>query len=202
MTIAKGQAWGVVSPLPDGAPVVQADSALARLLGAGVECGVPAIVGLEGGAIWELLGGPTLHDRLRSGGAFTFPIDLAVVSTSEHGDVYFVNHVIAHTRCWTRGVAVLNGQRVGGLRLGHRSHVNDGALDLTKWDLGWGELWSVRRRALAGAHTPHPRIQERRVRHYDVVLDRVTPTWADGVALGSASGFSVRVIPDAGFVVA
>lgn len=202
MTISKGSPWGVVSPLPAGAPVVRSDEALAQLLGAGVERGVPAIVGLEGGAIWELLGGATLHGRLRSGEAHTFPIDVGVVSIPNRGDSYFVNHVIARSRTWRKGVAVVNGQMVAGLRLGHRSHVNDGALDMTSWELRWNELLAVRRRAVVGAHTPHPRIHERRVRHHDVELGQPLRIHIDGVAVGSAAGFSVRIIADAGFVVA
>ena len=98
-------------------------------------------------------------------------------------------------------MAVLNGQVVAGLRFGHRSHVNDGALDLTSWSLRRQELRAVRRRAVVGAHTPHPRIEERRVRSFDVVLDRRLRIEADGIPIGDASSFHVRVVPDAGFVV-
>ncbi len=201
MTISKGQVWGVVAPLPSGAAVVNSDAALAEQLGNGVRSGVPAIVGLTGGAIWELLGGASLAGRIHTPNAYTFPIDLGVVSGPGIVETSFVNHVVAHSRSWRKGVAVLNGQVVAGLRLGHRSHVNDGALDLTSWSLRLQELRAVRSRAAVGAHTPHPRIEEHRVRSFEVVLGRRLRIEADGVGIGEASSFDVRVVPDAGFVV-
>jgi hypothetical protein len=208
VTIAKGSAWGFASLLPEGAPVVGTDRELARLLGEGVANSVPAVVGIEGGAIWEMLGGETLRGRLRTIDAFTYPIDLGVVESN--GDrQFFVNHVLARSRFWTTGFAILNGQTARGLRLGHRSHPNDGVLDATHWALELRELRQVRNRARYGAHTPHPRITERRAKAHQVDLRRGIRLEIDGYESdqqfssgGAVDQLRFSIIADAGFVVA
>jgi hypothetical protein len=201
MTISKGGGWGVQSPLPPGASIANSDAELAGYLYEGVQMGVPAIVGLVGGALWEVLGGETLRGRIKSAGAFTYPIDLGVLQT-EHDEYHFVNHVLSHTRTWRRGFAVLNGQVTNGFRLGHRSHPNDGLLDLCEWSLKWSDLRPVAKRARNGAHTPHPRISERRSAQHLVELDHERSFSIDEVVTGTARRFQFAVIADAGFVVA
>jgi diacylglycerol kinase family enzyme len=204
VTIAKGTVWGFASVLPDGAPVVGTDHEVALLLAAGVTNAVPAVIGLEGGAIWEMLGGQTLAGRLRTDRAYTYPIDLGVLETN--GDrQFFVNHVVAHSPLWTTGFAVLNGQSVRGLRLGHRSHPNDGVLDATQWSLHFTDLRPVRNRARHGAHTPHPRIVEKRAPAHTIEAKRRLRMDIDGRTYAPgriANEFRFSVIADAGFVVA
>jgi hypothetical protein len=201
MTISKGQSWGVQSPLPHEASLANSDAELAGYLYQGVVAGVPAIVGLVGGALWHVLGGDTLRGRIKTTSALTYPIDLGVLAT-EHGEYHFVNHVISHSPAWRSGFAVLNGQMAAGLRFGHRSHPNDGLLDLSEWSLRWSDLHPVRKRARHGAHTPHPRITERRSANHTIKFDRARPFSVDDVAHGSARHFEFSVIADAGFVVA
>jgi hypothetical protein len=201
VTISKGKGWGVQSPLPPEAPLANSDAELAGYLHQGVLSGVPAIVGLVGGALWEVLGGATLSGRLKTNNAFTFPIDLGVLTT-EHGELYFVNHVISYSRTWRSGFAVLNGQVANGLRFGHRSHPNDGLLDFSEWSLRWGDLRSVAKRARYGAHTPHPRIVEKRSACHVVDLGGPRAFSVDDVAHGTAAHFEFSVIADAGFLVA
>jgi hypothetical protein len=208
VTIAKGSAWGFASLLPEGAPIVGTDRELAQLLAEGVASAVPAVVGIEGGAIWEMLGGETLRGRLRTKDAFTYPIDLGVVESN--GDRrFFVNHVLARSRFWTTGFAILNGQTARGLRLGHRSHPNDGVLDATRWELRLGELRQVRNRARYGAHTPHPRITEKRAKTHEMALERRILLEIDGhrandefSRCGAVCELRFSIIADAGFVVA
>jgi hypothetical protein len=201
MTISKGRGWGVQSPLPPEASLANSDAELAGYLYEGVEAGVPAIVGLVGGALWQVLGGETLRGRIKTANAFTYPVDLGVLAT-EHGEYHFVNHVISRSRTWRTGFAVMNGQSTAGLRFGHRSHPNDGLLDLSEWSLRWSDLRSVAKRARHGAHTPHPRITERRAPKHTIELERARPFEVDDVAHGSAQHFEFSVIADAGFVVA
>lgn len=198
MVIRKGESWGVVASLPPGSPIVRSDASAAALLHAGVAAGVPAIVGLTAGSLWELLGAPgnlNLHEA-----AMTFPVDLGIAMVSGR-EFAFLGSVRAWTASRRTGLAALNGQMVDGLRLGHRGHINDGRLDIVQWNLRWSELLAVRARARSGSHTPHPRIVEQRVANFSVSFSSSRRIIVDGALVGSSTDLRLRIVPDAGFVV-
>lgn len=202
MTIRKGAPWGALGRLPANSPCVDTDAAAAAVLYEAVRVGGrPATVGLTGGSIWEMLGGPGVAGRIDTDEAMCFPIDLGIAVADDSIERPFLGSVIARARSWRCGVAVLNGQVVGPYRLGHRSHPNDGRLDVVSWALSWSDLPKVARRARLGAHTPHPGIRESRSVADSFEVSAGFRLHVDGVLGGPTRRLRVSVVPDAGFVV-
>ena len=197
MTIRKGEAWGRPGSLPDDGVVVASDHDAADVIGRARRESRPyPALGLLGGDLCRTLGGSGGAGRLRTDEAVTFPVDLgeALVDGRLH---FFVAHLVARNRWWTRAFVVMNAQWLGALNVGPRAHPNDGLLDVYDARLGIADVVKVRARARGGAHLPHPGIKERRVPAAQVGFDRPLTVWLDGVRLGPAGSLSVRVDPDA-----
>ena len=197
MTIRKGEAWGRPGPLPDDGVVVASDHEAAEVIGRARREGRPyPALGLVGGDLCRTLGGAGGAGRLRTPEAVTFPVDLGEVLVDGRLH-FFVAHLVARNRWWTRAFVAMNAQWVGGLNLGPRAHPDDGLLDVYDARLGVTDVVKVRARARTGAHLPHPGIKARRVPAAQVGFDRPLTVWLDGERLGPARRLSVRVEPDA-----
>ena len=197
MTIRKGEAWGRPGALAEDGVVVARDHDAADVIGRARREGRPfPALGLVGGDLYRTLGGSGGAGRLRTHEAMTFPVDLGEVLVDGRLH-FFVAHLVARNRLWTRAFVVMNAQWLGGLNLGPRAHPNDGLLDVYDARLGLADVLKVRARARAGAHLPHPGIKERRVPAAQVGFDRPLTVWLDGMRVGPARGLSVRVDPDA-----
>jgi diacylglycerol kinase family enzyme len=153
-------------------------------------------IGLVGGDLYRTLGAPGDAGRVRGPGAMTFAVDLGVVLADGRLH-FFVAHLVARSRAWTRTFAVMNAQWLGNLNLGPRAHPNDGLLDVYDARLPLTDLLKVRARARAGAHLPHPGIKARRAAAVQVGFDRPLTLWLDGARVGPVRNLSVRVEPDA-----
>jgi hypothetical protein len=197
VTIRKGEAWGRPGALAEDGVVVARDHDAADVIGRARREGRPfPALGLVGGDLYRTLGGSGGAGRLRTHEAMTFPVDLGEVLVDGRLH-FFVAHLVARNRLWTRAFVVMNAQWLGGLNLGPRAHPNDGLLDVYDARLGLADVLKVRARARAGAHLPHPGIKERRVPAAQVGFDRPLTVWLDGMRVGPARGLSVRVDPDA-----
>jgi diacylglycerol kinase family enzyme len=190
VTIEKGAAWGEPGTLPSDGITVASDREGSRLLEAArLERRPFPTLGLRGGDLCRTLGGPAQL-------ATTFTIDAGEVLVD--GRVhFFLAHVIAHNRTWSRAVAALNAQWRGGWNLAPRGHPNDGMLDVFEAALGVADRLKVRARLGSGTHLPHPGINQRRVPAVQFDLDRGMVVELDGEVLGTARAISVRVQPDA-----
>jgi hypothetical protein len=198
VTIKKGEAWGSAAPLPDNGVVVRSDAEAAEALEDARRLGRPLpVLGLLGGDLCRTLGGTGDPGRLTSPDAMTFPVDLGEVLVD--GRIHlFVAHVTAGSRL--RFVA-MNAQWLGPWNVGPRGHPNDGRLDVYEGSLSLLDWWQVRRRLPLGAHLPHPRIEERHVPAVQVGFAEGLPLHIDGRHLGDARNLSLRVAPDALYVV-
>jgi hypothetical protein len=197
VTIRKGEDWGRPGALPDDGEVVTSDHEAAEAVGRARREGRPyPALGLLGGDLCRTLGGPGDAARLHTPVAATFTIDLGEVLVDGRLH-FFVAHLVARNRWWTRAFVVMNAQWVGGLNLGPRAHPNDGLLDSYDAELGVVDVLKVGARARTGAHLPHPGIRERRSPAAQVGFDRPLTVWLDGVRLGPARNLSVRIQPDA-----
>lgn len=198
MPIQKGQAWGTPGPLPDDGVVVRNDAEARAVIEDARRAGrqLP-VIGLLGGDLYRTLGGrATEADRLRSADAVTFPVDVGAVLVD--GRLYwFVAHLVARNRRWTRVFAAMNAQWYRDWNLGPRAHPDDGLLDTYDAFLRPAELLVVRTRLRHGSHLPHPGIVERRSASVQVSFDRPRSIILDRVAIGPARTLSVRVEADA-----
>ncbi|MBW3555400.1 MAG: hypothetical protein KY454_00530 [Actinobacteria bacterium] len=201
MTIEKGRPWGWRAPLPPAGIVVGSDAEARRVLEEARRVGRPfPVIGLVGGDLCRTLAGPGDADRLKSEEAMSFPIDVGQVLVDGRLHL-FVAHLVARSRWWTRAAVAMNAQWLGDWNLGPRAHPNDGLVDTYDCRLRAGDLTKVRRRLPAGAHLPHPRIDERRVAARTFELDRALPVWLDGEVVDGGRTLAVRVEPDAVTVV-
>lgn len=219
MTIRAGEPWGEPLVLPRKAAVAQDDAELARLanhlLGVGADEPLPdpatdrgarPVIGLVGGDLHRTLGSPNRDaEQLRSGAGMGFPMDLGLVTVTNPAGTsrqLFAAHLVATSdrrgRLWKgRTVIVMNAAFRGIQNLAPRGHPNDGRLDVLDGQLGLRDRRRALERAPAGAHVPHPSLHERRVRSLEVSSPRPLHLWADGVSLGSATGFTVNCLADA-----
>jgi diacylglycerol kinase family enzyme len=187
VTISKGQPWGVVEPLPAGAPIVATDAAIAA----------HDLVGLVGGDLCRTLGGRGSAARLRSGEAMTFPVDALSVSLDDGPPLRVVAHVVARSWGWRHAFIAANAQWVGDLNVAPRAHPDDGRVDTLQWELDWRSARHVLARMRAGAHLPHPGIQASSAAAVSVAFPRPYRVWVDGVLRGRARTLTVAVEPDA-----
>lgn len=206
MPIGKGTPYGEPGPLPAGAVVVHGDAEARRVLEGARRRREPyPALALVGGDLCRTLGGGAgrageTEARLRDGGGVRFTVDVGEAIVDGRLRL-FVAHLVAHTRLWTRAVAVMNAQSVGRWNLGPRAHPGDGLLDVYEASLPLGQVLAVRSRLHHGAHLPHPGIREKRARAATVELDRPLPLWLDGERAGTGRSISVRADPDALLVV-
>ncbi|HEX8769456.1 MAG TPA: hypothetical protein VF711_01665 [Acidimicrobiales bacterium] len=202
MPIAKGRPWGAPGPFPGDGVVVGSDAeARAVIEKARVERRPIPPLGLLGGDLCRTLGGGVGSDRggegrLRSVGGVCFSIDLgeAILDGRIH---FFVAHLVARSRMWTRAFVAMNAQWLGALNLGPRAHPGDGLLDTYDSRLSLNQVLAVRSRAHHGSHLPHPQVQERRVAAIQHDFERQLSVYLDGQATGTVRHLSVRVEPDA-----
>jgi hypothetical protein len=194
MVIAKGEAWGRSGPMPENAPWVENDAALARLVS---EHDHP-VAGVLDGDLVRTLGGPR-------GDAFDlmwFPMDVGWVRIGDQQEIPFVAHVIARRRWWHgEWAAVMNAAWLGDLYLGPRAHPNDGLFDVTVGSLPPRQRIQARGRARQGMHLPHPLLTTHRVATWHHDFDKPVRVWVDGVDRGKTGSIAVRVEPDACTVV-
>jgi diacylglycerol kinase family enzyme len=198
VTIRKGEPWGEEGvALPDEGIIVGSDAEARAALEAARREGRPyPVLGLLGGDLARTLAAPGDARRLRSPGAVTFPIDLGQVLVDGRLHL-FVAHLVARNRWWTRTVVAMNAQWLGHWNLGPKAHPNDGLLDTYDARLRPSDLAKIRRRLPAGAHLPHPRIEQRRAAAVQFDLDRPLPVWLDGEQVDEGRTLSVRLEPDA-----
>src|SRR3954447_16807093 len=194
MTIEKGSPYGEAGSLPaDGVTVASDKAARAELERARVETRPFQVLGLTGGDLYKTLGGTgTLTVR--------FPVDLGEVLIDGRLH-YFVAHLVAHTRTWSYAFVAMNAQWMGDWNAGPRAHPGDGLIDTYEARLPVADRVKVRRRLHHGAHLPHPAIRERRAPAVQVTLPRLLPITLDGENVGLGRNLSIRVQPDAIFVV-
>jgi hypothetical protein len=198
MTIRKGEPWGEPGPLPAGGRVVRSDAEAREVVTAARRAGdtVPPL-GLLGGDLCRTLGGTGDEARLHTDAAVLLPVDLGSVLVDGRLH-WFVAHLVVRRSWWHgRVVVAMNAQYLGAWDVAPRGHPNDGRLDVLDADLPFGERLQVRSRLRSGTHLPHPRIEERHVQALQVELDRPTPVYVDGQAVGVARKLSIRVEPDA-----
>ena len=197
MSIGKGTGWAYPASLAIGAAVFADDHSLFFAFNAARRNETPLDpVGLTGGSLWKMLGGPSCPGRLHTADALAFPCDLVRVET-DHDVYWFANALLARTRLWRRALVAMNSQDLGPYRFGHRAHPGDGLVDVYESDLSFQQRILVAKRARLGAHLPHPGISERRVARAEIVLDAPRSFSLDGIACGRSRRFSLEVEPDA-----
>jgi hypothetical protein len=187
MTITKGAPWGSPGGTPD--VVVDTDASLRALVEAARASGrPPPTVGLTGGDLCRTLGGTGAL-------AMTFPIDVVRVDGGGMSQ-WFVSHLVARSRSWTRVTVVMNAAWLGTWNPAPKAHPNDGLADVVEARLRLSELAAVRARLPLGAHLPHPRISVARTP--SVSLEIPGPlVFLDGTRTRWASPIRLTVEPDA-----
>jgi hypothetical protein len=200
VTIARGQAWGELGPLPDDGVLARSDSAVASIVSAARDVGEePPPIGLLGGDLCRTVGGRGDEARLRSDTAARLVVDLLLVQLDDGRERPVVAHALVHRRLWLFGplIAVMNGTWVGEWNVAPRAHPNDGVADVVRAELSAGDRWKARARLPLGTHVPHPGIAVSRAAEGQLDLAHRTPVWLDGVRVGAARRVTWRLEPDA-----
>ncbi len=200
MSLRRGQGWGAPGPLAAGGAVASNDAQVRSIVEGARRAGVaPPAVGLLGGDLCRTLGGTGDRNRLFSGDAMSFAVDVgtAVVDGERH---WFVAHLVGRRAglAGLRGLrgrvlAVMNAEWLGSWDVATRSHPGDGRLDVIDADLSFSQRLAARRRLPTGTHVPHPSIHERRVASWEAELDRPMEIWLDGVRVGRGRHLAVAV---------
>ncbi len=204
MPIVKGGPYGAPGPFPGEGVVVGSDGEARQVVEAARrERRPPPVLGLVGGDLFRTLGGShgakrpgDGEARLRSDGGVVFPADLGEVLLDGRLH-FFVAHLVARSRLWTRAFVAMNGQWRGDWNLGPRAHPGDGLLDTYDVHLKASQLLPVRSRLHHGTHLPHPGIKEQRTGAIQVYLEAALAVEADGQSIGRGRRLALRVEPDA-----
>jgi hypothetical protein len=197
MPIEKGEEWGRHALLPADGVVVHSDAAARAIVEQARRDKAPLPpIGLAGGDLCRTLGGTGDERRLRSEAAMAFDVDLGSALVDGRL-VFFLAHLVARARTWTRAVAAMNAEFLGAWDVAPRAHPGDGLLDVIDADLVLSDLLPIRARLRTGTHLPHPRIRVRRTGAAQFDLPRRLAVRVDGVALGTAHTLSIRVEPAA-----
>jgi hypothetical protein len=200
MTIARGQAWGELGPLPDDGVIARSDAEAAAVVARARAEGMdPPPIALLGGDLCRTVGGRGDEARLHTPDAARLAVDLILLHLDDGPQLTAVAHVVARRRTWLVGdvVAVLNAAWVGEWNVAPRAHPNDGRLDVVRADLSIGDRLKARKRLPLGTHVPHPGIDVTRADAGTLELRRALPVWLDGVPAGRAHTITWRVEPDA-----
>ena len=201
MTVKKGSDYGQLQPLPEGAPIAHSDAELRTLIVAQrLAENTNITVGLLGGDLCKTLGGSGVMSRLSEPEALTVPVDL-VIATIDGVEFPFVAHLVAGKLFGSNFAAVMNSQWIGSRDLGPRSHPGDGFIDITTGSLGWRQRRAAMRRSATGTHLPHPSLTYRRVRSETLSFDRPVSICIDGDLHVKGRTVSLRIEPDAFWVV-
>jgi hypothetical protein len=94
-------------------------------------------------------------------------------------------------------IVVATGEFLRGLDVVPRGHPGDGRAEVQVYSLRANERAAVRARLRTGTHVPHPRIVQRAGSRIEVSGARPRPLEVDGARSGSASAFTVDVVPAA-----
>jgi hypothetical protein len=195
--IEKGQPWGERDvPAVEGVGVRSDAEARAHVERARRLGQAPLTLFLQGGDLCRTLGGTGDINRVRSGEAVTFPVDVGAVLLDGRLH-WFVSHLVARSPGWGRVFVAMNAQWRGRWNLGPKAHPGDGLLDTYDARLRVADRLKVRARLGLGAHLPHPGITERRTAAIQVEFDHPLAVELDGERLGKARTLSIRVEPGA-----
>lgn len=196
MTIRKGEDWGTVGPLAQGAPVVDSDRAVGEWLSTHASHSVE--VGLVGGDLARTVGARSSPAEVTTGEARTrLPTDVGMVTIDGRSEP-FAAHVVLRRRFWLgRIVIAANAAFIGPWNVSPRSHPNDGRLEIIEVELSMGDKWKARSRLPSGTHLPHPGIRIRSVRSAELEVPTGAHAYIDGVRVGRPSQVAVAVEPDA-----
>jgi len=180
--------------VPDDAPAVATDGALADLVAAGHGPGDPPVV-LLGGDLCRTLGGR--GDARPGSEATVVEVDVAQVLLDGRL-LRFVAHLVAGSwRQPGRWWVAANAAHRGRWNVAPRAHPGDGLLDVVDADLGIGEVPAAWRRLAAGLHVPHPRIAVERSRTATRSFPAAVPVRLDGRSPVRAREVMVRLEPGA-----
>ncbi len=200
MSIARGQDWGEIGPIPDEAVTAGTDAEAAAVVAAARRAGQPAPpVVLTGGDLARTLGAAGPRPPAGAGPAQGARVSVDAGAALVDGRlVWFAAHLVAR-RAWWRGrvLVVANAAFMGRGNVAPRAHPGDGRLDVLDCRLRLGARIKARSRLAAGTHVPHPAIEQRRVAAAQFDLDPALDVYADGRRLGRAGTVSVRVEPAA-----
>lgn len=198
MIISKGQPWERRADSDDiGAPVAS-DWAGAWLA---LECleSSRAKLRLPPGDLLKTLGYETSPDPAVG---LEFAMDLGMASLDGNDSVPFASHLVARRRFWSgEWLVAMNAAWLGDLYLGPKAHPNDGLLDVTFGRLEVGQRLLAAKRARLGTHLPHPELDTRRVGTLRHDFANPVTVYADGNRIGQTRMLTLKVIPDAFFVI-
>lgn len=198
MPIAKGEDWGELGWLPQGAPIFDTDAQVSREIerADGKRAERP-VCGLIGGDLWRTLGAPPGgRARLIGGEATRVTVDVGWIRFDDHELAHaFVAHCIARTRLWSEAVAVMNAEWLGEWDVAPKSHPGDGWLDVTEAALSWPERQKVRDRLPTGTHLPHPDLKTSRVREAEFEFDTPRALYVDRARFSRVTRLQVWVEP-------
>lgn len=205
MTIRKGQEWAepVSMALAQIATKFADDATLAIAALDAWEAGEPLVASPGPGDALKTLG---LDTARRDENAMMYPWDLGVAELYLRGStrrIPFISQVVVRPRNRPgRLISIMNTPWYGRYRLGPRAHPNDGLVDITDGTLPLGQLVQARRRAVTGAHLPHPALATSRVSEWDMSFDCNMTAIVDGVSVKSVNRLAISLIPDAFSIVA
>jgi hypothetical protein len=180
VTIQRGQPWGEQVQSPPDLQIVATDQQLREWVLWHRSRDLPLRpAGLAGGDLGRTVG---VSAERFPGVVNRMPVDLLRVEAAGQR-TWAVAHVVGF-RAWWRGEAFLamNAEFRGPFDVAPRAHPNDGKVDVLRVaaTMPWRQRLSARRRALSGAHLPHPDLTTTQSADVRLRFAERLPLWVDG----------------------
>lgn len=191
MPIERGQEWGWSSTTTGEIPLCSDDIALAQAVQAGVD-----VVRLASGDVARTLGVNATAPKLDT--AWEVPVDVLRVSLDQASPIIAAAHIVIGR--WTDRAgwcAVMNAAFIGARNWAPRAHPGDGRADIVTSTVRGADRFKARKRALTGAHVPHPDITIRRGESATLEFASQRAVWVDGQPRPRAKHIRFEVVPNA-----
>ena len=156
-----------------------------------------SLIGLQGGDLYESLGGRGVGERAGNEGTVGLKLDLGqlVIGKSNYLFASYCK-ISKQLKPWYT-IWVVNSPIIGHRRISPKSHPSDGLLDIVEFSLSFRQSKKAYKRAKSGDHLPHPQIKTSKKRTYMIKARGKRKVVIDGKKIAYSKEISISIIPHA-----
>ncbi|MBC95881.1 hypothetical protein CL649_03325 [bacterium] len=156
-----------------------------------------SLIGLQGGDLYESLGGRGLGERESNKGTIGLKLDLGQLVIGQSNYLFASYCKISKPLKPWYTIWVINSPIIGHRRISPKSHPADGLLDIVEFSLSFRQSLKAYKRSTSGDHLPHPHIKTSKKRTYKINERGKRKVVIDGKKISYSNEVSVSVIPHA-----
>ena len=156
-----------------------------------------SLIGLQGGDLYESLGGRGVGQQDREKRTVGLKLDLGQLVVGQERHLFASYCKVSNPlRPWYT-IWVINSPIIGHRRISPKSHPADGLLDIIEFSLTFRESLKAYKRSMSGDHLPHPHIKTSKKRTHTINPRGKRKVVIDGRKVAYSKELSISVIPHA-----